>query len=763
MSDVVLPRTRICPSLRMLIGGLVCLAVLAQPDFSEHAHASATDKTRTTVIPPPELLEGKGCRLPSQSPLLPGATKRMPLPDERQHAYDVIHYDNMFYIDPSIVMVVGSTAITFTALVGDLDEIVLDFFDNMDIIGAYKVGIPYIELPYTRGDDRLILTLPEPMALGETAMLILYFNGQPEFYGFLGFQFGETPAGRNIAASLSQPWSARSWWPCKDIPPDKATFTATLHVPIGMTGVSNGVLIEDTAKRQEIGPPGWQEHSDWLNLLAAHGHAKNTTESFVWYEYHPISTYHFSVAATTYEILEDSVATIDGNVPVTHYVYPELVEPASSDFAVLPEMIDFCVSRFGPYPFPGEKYGMALFEWDGAMEHPTCTSYGSHLVTGDGFFETIIIHELAHMWFGNLVTCQDWTHTWLNEGFATYVEALWAEQRYGNQALHDFMNARSDFTWWDEPLVRDPDEPDPWYYFHNMVYYKGAWVLHMLRHYLGDWLFFRCLNDYLTAPEHHYGTATSQDFVDVCSNLIGVDLNWFFDQWLYWSVHPRYEVDWVNATPAPGQVTITIRQVQDPDPVHGDLPFQMPIDLRLMGVGMDTLITVFNDQREKQYVIALPAGVAQIELDPGNWLLQRSEMVVTDLGESPPPGSPVRLLPPTPNPFNPRCRIRWESDLPSRDLLNLYDLQGHRIASISYPRQAPGRRQYVWDGRDQQGRPCATGVYLYDVTCHLDGAAPGKQAVPAAVVQDNADSKPAAGRSASVDQWRLTGKITLSR
>jgi hypothetical protein len=255
--------------------------------------------------------------------------------------------------------------------------------------------------------------------------------------------------------------------------------------------------------------------------------------------------------------------------------------------------------------------------------------------------------------------------------------------------------------------------------------------------------------------------ATSQDFVDACEEFLGSDLSWFFDQWLYRTVHPRYEVSWVNAAPSAGQVTITIRQVQDPDPVYGDLPFQMPIDLRLIGVGMDSLITVFNNQLEQDYVIALPAGVAEIELDPNEWLLQRSNVIVTGIGELPPPESPVRLLPAAPNPFNPRCHIRWESDLSSRDVLNLYDVQGHRIASITYPRQAPGRREYVWDGRDHMGRDCATGVYLYDVTCHLGTAS----AVDRAQTETGGSASPerATASSGTIDQWRLTGKITLSR
>jgi hypothetical protein len=401
------------------------------------------------------------------------------------------------------------------------------------------------------------------------------------------------------------------------------------------------------------------------------------------------------------------------------------------------------VVSFGPYPFPDEKYGMTMFEWDGAMEHPTCTSYGSILVTGDNHYDTIVMHELAHMWFGNLITCSDWTHTWLNEGFATYVEALWAEHLYGPEGLHQFMASRASFTWWDEPLVRLPDDPDPWYYFQNMVYHKGAWVLHMLRHTIGEAQFQACLQAYLNDPTLCYGTATTQDFVDICCTTVGQDLSWFFDQWLYWTVHPVYTVEWTHPEPFDNRVLLTLTQVQEPDPVHGNLPFQMPIDVRLMGPGMDMAVTVFNDQRVQTFEIDVTAGVTDVELDPDGWLLHEHSVVITGLGESVPAAQPVRLLPPMPNPFNPRCLIRWESQLPTRDVLNIYDVQGHRILSRVYPTQAAGMREFTWEGADQQGRACATGVYLYDVTCRAEGSESKSATAP--------------------NTWRLKGKVTLSR
>jgi hypothetical protein len=237
--------------------------------------------------------------------------------------------------------------------------------------------------------------------------------------------------------------------------------------------------------------------------------------------------------------------------------------------------------------------------------------------------------------------------------------------------------------------------------------------------------------------------ATTQDFIDICSATVGQDLSWFFDQWLYWTVHPVYMVDWTYPEPFDNQVLLTITQVQEPDPVYGDLPFRMPVDVRLMGQGMDMVVTVFNNQRVQTFEIDVPAGVANVELDPDGWLLHEHSVVITGLDESIPSAQPVRLLPPLPNPFNPRCLIRWESELSTRDAINVYDLQGHRISSQTYPAQAAGVREFTWNGADQQGRACAAGVYLYDVTCRAETG------------QNNSVNSPGV--------WRMKGKVTLNR
>ena len=663
------------------------------------------------------------------------APVRQPQVDPRLDSYDVKHYDLWFFLLPEISMLFGRTGMILEVQDVPLTQIVLDFRSTLVVSDVLAPPYPW-PVPFTRDDEHLIINLPEPLLPGQTGLVYLYFQGHPEPDGFFGFQFRSRSDGEPVMASLSEPWSAPSWWPCKDDPRDKATFSTTIFAADDMIAVSNGMTVGEAKERTLLLPAS--EDPRLQPLLAG---KDDSYRPWSWFESIPLSTYHYSVAASNYEVLEDTYVDAQGNtLPLRHYVYPYLAEAAAADFAIVPEMMAFCEERFGPYPFPGQKYGMALFEWDGAMEHPTATSWGSVMVTGDGFFESIVLHELAHQWFGNLITPADWTHCWLNEGFATYSEALWAEARHGAEAMRQFMDLRSHFENWNDPLVRYPGNPSPDYYFNNIVYYKGAWLLHMLRHLLGDATFFSCLRSYLDDPDLRYATATSEDFVEICESVVGKDLHWFFDQWLYWDTYPAYRVTVRNTmAQGPGPSDIIIQQTQAPDPVHGAVSFRMPVDLRLHFGGRDTLITVFNDLPRQTYRLMLDAPISAVEVDPDEWLLANTEINLVATGEL--PAHHVRLLAASPNPFNPRCRIAWETDMATRDELAIYDLQGRRVARRDWSLRSSGLRSFTWEGSDDRGHDCASGVYVFVIHCREDrGTNPGAAA-----------------------SHRLSGKITLDR
>jgi hypothetical protein len=403
---------------------------------------------------------------------------------------------------------------------------------------------------------------------------------------------------------------------------------------------------------------------------------------------------------------------------------------------VLPEMLDFCGELLGRYPFDDEKFGMATFNWDGAMEHPTAVTWGNILVTGDGYFETLIIHELAHQWFGNLITPIDWTHIWLNEGFATYFEALWRERQGGATALKSFMLQHQSVGYGRVPLIRPAGYDNPWYYFALPVYHKGAWLLHMLRHVVGDPIFFAALRAYVDDPTLRFGNASSDDFVRVCEETAGYDLDWFFEPWLNWNNYPIYEVAWQNESAPPlHTVRLHLRQMQDPDPVVGLQPYRMPIDVRLRGAGYDTVVTILDDAIEQEFVLSVPAPADLLQLDPGRWLLHEVRDPVPTPGTVP---AAVVWIGTVPNPFNPRGEIRWETSIATTDRLEIFDLRGRRVRAAAWSERTAGARTFVWDGRDGAGAACASGVYLVRIGCRGD-AGHGER------------------------NWVVSGKLTLQR
>ena len=586
--------------------------------------APASSPAAAALWPPDSsILEGKSEAGPFASPEI--------IPE--QDLFDVLHYRNQLYIPVFEQMITGFTTVTLTPTTASLDEIVLNFVDDMHVSSVLRNETT---IPWTHNDDLLRIHLAEPVAMGDTLAVSISFSGSPEQDGLFGFAFQQRSDGGPVIASVSEPWSARTWWPCKDRVDDKALFSTELLVPDGMTAVSNGRLVADEPLGGEQGipsPAGNAAPDRFAVELEAGASSATGLHWMRWEESFPLSTYHFSIAVSQYEPMEDVfVSTAGDSLAIRHYVYPYRIDRATEDFSRLPEMLQFCIDRFGPYPFPGEKYGMAIFEWDGAMEHPTATTYGALFLTGDHYFDTIVLHELSHQWFGNMVSPTDWTHTWLNEGFATYAEGLWKEHFHNTpNGLKWFMEARSIFNWWKGPLVREAGSTDAWYYFNDMVYYKGAWVLHMLHRMMGSDSFFEALRTYLQQPGLKYGNASTEDFIAACEQVYGSDLHEWFAQWLYRTTCPILGLNLINAQGEDGAVArLSFIQLQDTDPYAGDDPFRIPVELRLKGSGFDLRREVFLDQREQMFTLQVPGPVTEVVVDPDGWLLHELQ-TLTDI------------------------------------------------------------------------------------------------------------------------------------
>ena len=594
---------------------------------------------------------------------------------------DVLRYELSLFPNFETESLVGTVSITFESRVEGLQRIDLDLYDGLDV-DAVRFGGQ--DLVFTHAQDVLRIFLPEPLDLGRTSTISVQYRGTPEPAGFMGFQFLESAQGARTLSTLSQPYFARSWWPCKDTPTDKAQLQLYVMVPAGMFAASNGALVG----QQPLG-----SHT-----------------LYTWVETYPISTYNVSLAVADYvSWSEDYRGPDQQKLTLEYHVFPEDEEAARYDFGRTAEILDYYVELFGQYPFITEKYGMAEFVFVGAMEHQTMASYGQFFLTGDRFYERIIGHELAHQWWGNAMTLTDWSDLWIHEGLATLSEGLWLEYAEGREAYHSFLRSRSNNCCG----FRGPISP-PLELFNSTVYNKSAWMLHMLRRMVGDQDFFQALRDLAARPELQYGSIDTEVFVQQFESSTGIALGWFFDQWLLRTGRPTLAADW-SAEPVGDRYRVEILLDQTGE---GD-PWIFPLDLRVHTTdGAQDLRTwvTSGQHRLTTFVDAVPTD---LEIDPDQSLLWFEDESGT-VTAAPMPYGGTRLLPNVPNPFNPRTRLRFELPRSSSVELRILDARGRVVEVLRPGTLGAGLHELPWDGTDLRGSPVASGVYQVQLR-QLDG------------------------------------------
>jgi aminopeptidase N len=394
---------------------------------------------------------------------------------------------------------------------------------------------------------------------------------------------------------------------------------------------------------------------------------------------------------------------------MAYFVYPEHLERAREDFSVTVDMMEFYASIFGEYPFINEKYGMAVFPWGGAMEHQTITSYGAGLIWGNHRYDYINAHELAHQWFGDCITMRHWSHIWLNEGFASYAEALWFEHINGEDAYHTYVNS------WDQPPLNSPlfvtDSLNGNALFSRTVYDKGGFVLHMLRGVLGDSLFFESLRSYATDPDLAYKTATTEDFQRVCEEVSAIDLNQFFQQWVYGSGRPDYRAKWSVSGEGPWETTLEITQANSSI-------FKMPLQVVLSGADFEKTYTVMDSLKTQRFEFITDKKPDKIEIDPDNWVLNDLSLtyIEGDLRESP---QIFTVSQNYPNPFNPETSIDLVLPEDGQITFEIYNVLGQKVYE-HISEQTAGYRTLIWRGETNLGTTASSGVYIYRVKYRTD-------------------------------------------
>lgn len=520
---------------------------------------------------------------------------------------------------------------------------------SFDLNAALKVDSVIMnksKVNFARSGNKINLTFAQTYSKAQKLSLTIYYQGTPQGSAFGSFSFGTHGGGSPAVWSLSEPYGAPDWWPCKDDPSDKIDSVAvSVTMPSAFVSVSNGVLKEQKTNA-------------------------DNTKTYHWESRYPISHYLISVACSNYAEYTDYFKySATDSMKISHFIYPEvLTTNLKKQLDETADMLQYFSDQFGLYPFIKEKYGHAMCGFGGGMEHQTVSSMG-------GFNQDLISHELAHQWFGDKITCKTWADIWVNEGFASYSEALYAEHKSGKPVYDAYMqeyirvakNASGTLS------IKDIQDENK-IFDYNLVYGKGAVVLHMLRGVLGDKVFFEVLKGYANS-EFAYGAAGIDDFRTVAERISKKDLKYFFDQWLYGESYPRYQYSWSKT--GNNSVAVTINQNKLTTAPNY---FSMPVELKLsLSNQKDTTVIAFVESNTKVFQFTnLAAEVKSIVFDPGNKIMKTvsENGVISGLEDE---GTLFVIYP---NPTEKSLKIRHS--LTKIDKMEVLDISGRAVISEAY-------------------------------------------------------------------------------
>lgn len=511
-----------------------------------------------------------------------------------QAAYDVTHYDLAVTVTPTRERIKGR--VTVHALVeAPLDVLVLNLDRRLTVRQAWEGEECSVDRPLERrnGENELWIELGETYARGDTLRVTVAYEGtprvapRPPWDG--GFTWATTPTGAPWIATSGQTEGADLWWPVKDHPSDEPdSMSMSFTVPDSLTAASNGVL------------RGVERASD-------------STRTFHWHVSTPINTYNVALNVAPYVHLDTTYVSTSGTeVPVSAYVLPSDSARAANALPGFLDQVRFLEETLGPYPFRGEKYGIVQAPFLG-MEHQSLIAYGHDFAPGglayDAPFDALHFHELAHEWYGNLLTVRDWKDFWLHEGPATYLEALYAEHLEGDSAYHALTDHFRTQVEGGTPIARTtPTTANSIY--HRDVYYRGALTLHTLRYLVGESALREILRRFATPDSAHstpaFRSVTTNDFRQLAETVSGRSLEAFFDVYLYQEELPVLDTTWADGA-------LRLRWTNT-----GDTVFSVPVPVRVDG----TTHRVSMEGGEGRLSVSEGAAVT---IDPKGWILRSKQ------------------------------------------------------------------------------------------------------------------------------------------
>ncbi|HPE78132.1 MAG TPA: M1 family aminopeptidase [Draconibacterium sp.] len=514
--------------------------------------------------------------------------------------YDLVYQRMEWEINPDVKYIKGKVTSYFVSQLEELTQIEFDL--NNSTMTVDSVFQHNQKIDFTQNNKKLRIVLSQSLQVSDIDSISVFYQGEPEpeINGFGSFTKSEH-AGTPTIFTLSEPYGAMEWWPCKQSLTDKIdSIDIIVTSPEMYRTASNGVLVSDNVE--------------------------NGLRKMHWKHRHPIATYLVAIAVTNYSVYSDWLDLEDGRkIEILNYVYPEDLDTAKVKTPVTAEFIELYNQIVGEYPFADEKYGHAQFGWGGGMEHQTMSFMHN-------FNYDLIAHELAHQWFGDYITCGSWQDIWLNEGFATYMTGLVYENLQDGYWWPTWKNANlnritslTDGSVYvkDTTIVND-------IFSGRLSYSKGAYLLHMLRWVLGDDNFFKGLRNYFNDPKIANGFAYTNDLVRNMEIAGDTVLTEFFNDWFYGEGFPLYSAEFTPVEE--GTLKIILSQTSSHPSVDF---FEMPVPVRVYNFGktdsMDfRLVQTANNQ---EFFVEVDFNVAELKIDPDRWLISKTSTIVSNQNE----------------------------------------------------------------------------------------------------------------------------------
>ena len=554
--------------------------------------------------------------------------------------YDLIYQRMEWYIDPNEQYIQGKITSYFVSQTEEFNRVDFDLNDSLIVDSVIQRTK---KLNYIHTGNILSIQLDHSLENQHMDSISVCYRGKPISSGYGSFvqsNHNNVP----VIWTLSEPYGAMDWWPCKQSLTDKIdSMDVWVTSPEEYRTASNGILISDSVT--------------------------NGNRTMHWKHRFPIATYLVAIATTNYASYSDSLLLQNNRkIDILNYVYPESLEDAKEKTPVAAEVMQLYNNLVGEYPFANEKYGHAQFGWGGGMEHQTMSFMSN-------FNFELVAHELAHQWFGDYITLASWQDIWLNEGFATFLTGL---------AYENLL----DGYWWPrwkqvklESITSDPAGsvfvPDTTsvsrIFSSRLSYSKGAYLLHMLRWMLGDDIFFEGLRNYFNDPQVANGFATTKQFVQHMENAGDTTLTEFFEDWYYGEGFPVYSASFNQESKE--LLHIQLSQTTSDSSVSF---FKMPVPVRVYNYDRTDSVDfrLINTENNQEFIVNPGFEISELKIDPDLWIISKTaEIVQAPMIKI---SNEFRVFP---NPFQDKLTVVYP-EIDKINEINIYTTEGKLVKTL---------------------------------------------------------------------------------